>query len=104
MNNIEFYIPQDQKIPTKLRLKKDNIHIYYERCSDKFGYEFEIYESSSEEEALELIVEIAQIMCEQSYDNYQEWRIVSIDKIEYKIKEYGNYGKWIVEFRIKDSY
>lgn len=104
MSNIEFYIPEDQQIPTKLRLKKDNINIYYGRCSDRFGYEFEVYNSSSEEEGFNLIKEIAGIMCDQSYDNYAGWVIVSINKIEYKIQDWGNYGKWVVEFRIRDSY
>lgn len=29
-NNIEFYIPEDETIPTQLRLTKGKVKIYYE--------------------------------------------------------------------------
>ena len=72
-NNIKFYIPEDQIIPTKLRLKKDDIHIYYEILNDKFGYEFELYEINDKEQGEEIVKEIANIMCNQSYNYGQEW-------------------------------
>lgn len=103
-NEIKFYIPEDQVIPTKLRLKKGKVHIYYKRLNDKFGYEFELYELDNKEQAEEIVKEIANIMCNQSYDHGQEWRVVSIDCIEYNDELWGKNGKWQVEFRIRDSY
>lgn len=103
-NNIKFYIPEDQIIPTKLRLKKDDIHIYYERLNDKFGYEFELYEINDKEQGEEIVKEIANIMCNQSYNHGQEWRIVNIECIEFNDNSWGKNGKWEVEFRIRDSY
>ena len=103
-NEIKFYIPEDQTIPTKLRLKKGKVQIYYERLNDKFGYEFELYELDNKEQAEEIVKEIANIMCNQSYNHGQEWRVVSIDCIEFNDESWGKIGKWQVEFRIRDSY
>ena len=103
-NEIKFYIPEDQVIPTKLRLKKGKVHIYYKRLNDKFGYEFELYELDNKEQAEEIVKEIANIMCNQSYDHGQEWRVVSIDCIEFNDNNWSKSGKWQVEFRIRDSY
>lgn len=103
-SEIKFYIPEDQIIPTKLRLKKDKVHIYYTRLNNKFGYEFELYELDSEEQGEEIVKETANIMCNQSYDHGQEWRVVSIDCIEFNDENWRKSGKWQVEFRIKDSY
>lgn len=103
-NNIKFYIPEDQIIPTKLRLKKDDINIYYERLNDKFGYEFELYEINDKEQGEEIVKEIANIMCNQSYNHGQEWRIVNIQCIEFNDNSWIKNGKWEVEFRIRDSY
>lgn len=103
-NNIEFYIPEDQIIPTKLRLKKDKVHIYYERLNDKFGYEFELYEIDDKEQGENIVEEIANMMCSQSYNHGQEWRIINIECVEFNDYSWGKSGKWQVEFRIKDSY
>ncbi len=103
-NNIEFYIPKDQIIPTKLRLKKDKVHIYYERLNDKFGYEFELYEIDDKEQGENIVEEIANMMCSQSYNHGQEWRIINIECVEFNDNSWGKSGKWQVEFRIKDSY
>lgn len=103
-NKFEFYIPEDEVIPTRLRLKNDKVHIYYKRLNDVFGYEFELYELDSEEQGDEIIKEIASIMCSQSYDHGQKWRVISIDCIEFNDDSWGKSGKWQVEFKIKDSY
>ena len=103
-NKIEFYIPEDQKIPTRLRLKKGNTHIYYERLTDNFGYEFELYNLDSQEQGEEIVREAATIMCNQSYNHGQEWRMVSIECIVFNDNSWGKSGRWEVEFRIKDSY
>ena len=103
-NNIKFYIPEDQIIPTKFRLKKDKVHIYYERLNDKFGYEFELYEIDDKEQGENIVEEIANMMCSQSYNHGQEWRIINIECVEFNDNSWGKSGKWQVEFRIKDSY
>lgn len=103
-NNIEFYIPKDQIIPTRLRLKKGKVHIYYEILNDKFGYEFELYEIDDKEQGEDIVKEIADMMCSQSYNHGQEWRIVNIECVEFNDNNWGKSGKWQVEFRIKDSY
>lgn len=103
-NSIEFYIPEDQMIPTQLRLRKGKVHIYYEELKDKFGYEFALYEIDNQEQGEDIIKEIADIMCSQSYDHSQEWRIVSIECIVFNDNDFGKNGLWQVEFRIRDSY
>lgn len=104
-SNIKFYIPEDQTIPTRLRLKKDKVHIYYQRLNNKFGYEFELYEIDDKEQGEEIVKEIADIMCVQSYDHGQEWRTVNIECVEFNDNDFlGKNGKWQVEFRIRDSY
>lgn len=101
---IEFYIPESETIPTKLRLKKDNIQIIYEKFTDDFAYEFNIYELNSEQEGKELVEEIANQMCLQSYDHGQEWKVANIEMKECEINNFIKHGTWIVKFRIKDSY
>lgn len=104
-SNIKFYMPEDQLIPTRLRLKKGKVHIYYERLYDKFGYEFELYELDNEEQGEKIVREIADMMCVQSYDHGQEWRIVNIKCVEFNDNGFlGKNGKWQAEFRIRDSY
>ena len=42
IQKMEFYIPKDEVIPTRLRLKIDeNIDVYYERLPNVFGYKFD---------------------------------------------------------------
>lgn len=101
---IKFYIPDNEIIPTKLRLKKDNIQVIYQRCTNDFGYEFDVYELSNEQEGRELVEEIANQMCLQSYDHGQEWRIKDIELKKCEINNFIKYGNWVVKFRIKDSY
>ena len=103
-DNMEFYIPEGKIIPTKLRLKKDKVHIYYKELDDKFGYEFKLYEIDSKEQGENIVKDIANIMCNQSYDYGSEWRIVNIECIKFNDNYWSKSGKWQVTFRIKDSY
>ena len=103
-DKMEFYIPENQIIPTILRLKKGKTHIYYKRLDDKFGYEFELYEIDGKEQGENIIKDIANIMCNQSYDHGLEWRITNIECIEFNDNCWSKSGKWQVTFRIKDSY
>ena len=98
--NIEFYIPKSETIPTRLVLKVDGEHVVYRHLHNQFGYDFE-YLDISEERAVEITKQLADIMCSQSYDHGSQWRVVSIAPVEqderYKI------GPIIrVLFRIRD--
>ena len=103
-NDMKFYIPEGQIIPTELRLKKGKVHIYYKSLNDRFGYEFKLYEIDSKEQGKNIIKDIANIMCNQSYDHGSEWRIANIECIEFSDNYWSKSGKWQVTFRIKDSY
>lgn len=98
--NIEFYIPKDVKIPTDLRLKVDDIYVYYERI--KGGFRFHVY-VDSDEKALEIVKAIAEQMI-LDHDESQHgvsWRTVSIE-----IAEDTWWFKRIIDwkYRVRDSY
>ena len=75
---IEFYIPKDETIPTRLRLKvNDSIDVYYKPLSETFGYKFEFcpfVQSVTIELATAIVNEIVSRMVSQSYDHGAEWR------------------------------
>lgn len=80
MNTIEFYIPSDQKIPTKLRLKIDGKYdVYYQEAKlgiDRpygFGWDFDFYGVSIDEYE-PLLDAIVDKMVWQSYDHGVQWR------------------------------
>lgn len=75
--DIKFFIPDDQTIPTQLRLLVDGIHVYYEKLRDVFGYSFEIF-TDDKEKARDIVEECARIMCDQSYDHGASWRTTHI--------------------------
>ncbi len=109
MSNIEFYIPEGEIIPTKLRLlvSKDegkDIQVHYKSLEESFGYNFELYDITSEEEAENIVKEIAQKMCNQSYDHGQEWRVENIEKLSCEINYAFQKAEYNVLFRIRDSY
>ena len=98
--NIEFYIPKDVKIPTDLRLKVDDIYVYYERI--KGGFRFHVY-VDSDEKALEIVKAITEQMI-LDHDESQHgvsWRTVSIE-----IAEDTWWFKRIIDwkYRVRDSY
>lgn len=106
---IEFYIPECEEIPTRLRLlvRKDDgkdITVYYKRLEHEFGYEFEVYDALSVVEANEIVNQIAQTMCNQSFDHGSEWRIESIECVKSDINFAYSHVDYVVKFRIKDSY
>lgn len=109
MSNIEFYIPEGETIPTKLRLlvNKDegkDIHVYYQRLEESFGYNFELYNITSENEAEDIVKKVAQTMCNQSYDHGQEWRVENIEKLSCEINFAYQKSEYNVLFRVRDSY
>ena len=78
--NIEFFIPDDQTIPTNLRLTADGVHVFYNPLPDRFAYRFTVY-TEDENSAANIVEEIARIMCDQSYDHGASWRVKTIIRI-----------------------
>ena len=97
----EFFIPKNEIIPTRLRLKVDERDVFYERVQSCFGYIFEILDAT-DKEAVEIATNIAHIMENQSYDHGASWRIVSVELLEqderYRIAPYV-----LVKFRVRDA-
>lgn len=102
MSEIKFHIPNDETIPTYLRLYVDDVYVTYERT--KGGFTFRIY-IDDEEKAMEVAKEIVQKMIRE-HDEPQHgvsWRTVSLKVIsqedQYKI---GTLIEW--KYRVRDSY
>ena len=99
---IEFYIPKDEEIPTRLRLKvDDSIDVYYKKLSNVFAYTFEFFvQNVNLEIATEIVDEIVSRMKSQSYDHGAQWR-------ECGARDIVNDGYSLsitVYFRVRDSY
>lgn len=102
MSEIKFYIPNDETIPTDLRLYVDDVYVTYERT--KGGFTFHIL-LNDEEKAMEVAKEIVQKMIRE-HDESQHgvsWRTVSLQVIpqedRYKI---DTLIEW--KYRVRDSY
>lgn len=100
--NIEFYIPKDENIPTRLRVKVDgSIDVYYSRLLDAFGFKFEFFKHQgvNVEMATAVTDEIVRRMVSQSYDHGAQWR-------ECGVREIVN-DEWdlsiTVFFRVRDA-
>lgn len=75
--NFEFYIPKDETIPTRLRLKVDGtVDVYYEKLPNAFAYIFTFFRSQgvTSELARSITDEIVSRMISQSYDHGAQWR------------------------------
>ena len=101
---IEFYIPKEEEIPTRLRLKvDDSIDVYYQKLSNAFAYAFEfcpVVQNVNLEIATEIVDEIVSRMKSQSYDHGAQWRECEVRDIvndEYSLSI-------TVYFRVRDSY
>lgn len=84
MMKIEFYIPKDETIPTRLRVKVDGeIDVYYERLPDAFGFKFEFFQHQgvTQEMATAITDEIVRRMESQSYDHGAQWRECGVREI-----------------------
>lgn len=97
---IEFYKPESEILPTKLRFKIDGVQVCYERVHDAFAYDFTFYgDVASEEQAMN---EIVSIFCSQSYDHGGKWREVKREKNYAKEYEWDSYT-YRVYFRVRDA-
>lgn len=100
MNNIEFYIPKNESIPTSLRLKVDDVAVTYRRVEN--GFEF-IIDVESDEKALEIANEIIDVM-KLEHDESQHgvsWRTVSLTLIP-TMWDFQRVVLW--KYRVRDSY
>ena len=102
MSEIKFYIPNDETIPTDLRLYVDDVYVTYERTNGGFTFHILL---DDEEKAMEVAKEIVQKMIRE-HDESQHgvsWRTVSLQVIpqeeRYKI---DTLIEW--KYRVRDSY
>jgi len=102
MADIRFYIPEDETIPTDLRLYVDDVHVVYTRIQGGFRFWISL---DDEEKAMEVAKEIVQQM-KKDHDESQHgvsWRTISLEVFQqeerYKI---GTIIDW--KYRVRDSY
>lgn len=100
---IEFFIPENEMIPTALQLKVDDAYdVFYERLPDRFAYAFTFFKTQGVTENMARLITEAIIdqMVDQSYDHGQQWRA---DRVwEWAQDEYTY--TVTMGFYIKDSY
>ena len=100
-DEIKFYIPDDEVIPTQLRLRVDGVDVYYEKLKEPgcIAYQFEFFRFQiSEEKGREIVDRIAHIMEGQSYDHGASWRIISITPAHTALGL-----RYVVRFRLRDA-
>ena len=99
---IRFYIPKSETIPTELRLYVGDVYVTYERTD--FGFLFEVFLDDGEK-ALNIVKKIIRkIEAEQSEPQYGvSWRTVSLNVVP-KVERWqvGTQIEW--EYRVRDSY
>lgn len=102
MADIRFYIPEDETIPTDLRLYVDDVYVVYARIQGGFRFWISL---DDEKKAMEVAKEIVWQM-EKDHDESQHgvsWRTISLEVFpqeeRYKI---GTIIDW--KYRVRDSY
>lgn len=99
---IKFYIPKNERIPTRLKLYVNDILVMYERIVS--GFRFEIA-TDNETEALAIAADIAEIMI-QDHDESQHgvsWRTTSFRIVDIGRQNTGfTFVDW--NYRVRDSY
>lgn len=102
MANIRFYIPEDETIPTDLRLYVGDVYVKYKRIQG--GFRFHIL-LDDEEKAMEVAKEIIQQM-KLDHDEPQHgvsWRTVSIEIVPQEERyKFGTIIDW--KYRVRDAY
>lgn len=112
MNKIQFYIPNDEQIPTDLRLcvqksaekevLVDDVYVTYRRIESGFLFRISL---KDEKEAMRIAKEIVQVM-KEDHDESQHgvsWQTVSLAVVpqeeRYRI---DTIVEW--KYRVRDSY
>ena len=99
---IEFYIPEDQIIPTKLRLKVDDKYdVYYHEDENDFAWFFTFY-GEAKDHYEEILEEVVSKMKFQSYDHGACWREIGRE-ITHLPEEFWDKLTVKVKFRIRDA-
>lgn len=102
MDDIRFYIPEGETVPTDLRLMAGDVPVTYERIYS--GFRFRIYEDD-EQKALEIAERITQVMRSEHADHKHgvSWRTESL-RIVRQEERYrsGTVVDW--KYRVRDSY
>ena len=102
MSDIRFYIPQDESIPTDLRLYVGENHVKYERTTNGFLFKTLI---DDEDDAMKVVEQIVNKM-KSEHDESEHgvsWCTISLAVVQqderYKI---GTWVEW--KYRVRDSY
>lgn len=102
MSDIKFYIPDDETIPTELRLYVGDVYVTYERTNGGFTFHILL---NDEEKAMEVAKEIVQKMIRE-HDESQHgvsWETVSLKVIPQEVRyKIGTLIEW--KYRVRDSY
>ena len=97
---IKFYIPEDEQIPSELRLKVDDtIDVFYSKVPGFLGYEFK-FMNCPKDKIEEILTEISKRMCCQSEDRRAKW-VESMRRRD--VDQYGN-DVYILHFKISTGY
>lgn len=100
--DIKFYIPKNERIPTQLQLKVNDIYVEYERTVS--GFRFKI-NTEDETEALAIATDIAGMMI-QDHDESEHgvsWRTTSFRIVDIGRQNTGfTWVDW--SYRVRDSY
>lgn len=102
MNEIKFYIPKDETIPTALRLYVGEDYVEYHKLDNGFAFDISV---EDEEKAMKIAEEIVERMIFEHDESEHgvSWRTVSLEVVpqeeRYKI---GTMIEW--KYRVRDSY
>lgn len=102
MKEIKFYIPEDETIPTNLRLYVGNNYVPYERIAG--GFRFEVL-TKDEEQAMEIVKDIVDTMIREHDDSQHgvSWRTVSLEVVPQTGSfKFGTLIDW--KYRVRGSY
>ena len=102
MNEIKFFIPKDETIPTDLRLYVGDIYVEYERIHS--GFRFHI-DTDDEDKAIEIAKEITDTMKREHDDSRHgvSWRTISLNIVE-QDERYKLFTIVDWKYRVRDSY
>lgn len=99
---IEFYIPSDQVIPTRLRLRVDDKYdVYYDKDPVEFAWHFKFWNDAKDHYET-IINEIVNRMELQSYDHGACWRETGREVTHYP-EAFWDSLDVKVAFRVRDA-
>lgn len=100
--DIKFYIPENETIPTKLRLYVDSVYVEYERIQNGFRFYVLLDDENEAMKIAEKIIQQMKIEHDES-EHGVSWRTVSVEVVpqddRYKIDTIIDW-----KYRVRDSY